>query len=143
MRKGGRTSAFVVTALVSFSALQPAGEVGADEWRKLRATDFPARVQAVVFEGGVLDTDHAWVSGQWKARFPADPPIARLIRCDSAACPVFRVENFICENPLVGESRCVLALSWRAIFTEASCTFDLEKPRMQLPIRCPVDVRFK
>lgn len=133
----------VLVIVLALLLIRPWSDAQAQGWRSLQNADFPALVQAVRFENGTLDAEHARVWGQWTTRFGAQPPVATFIKCDNTVCPSFRIENLECANKVVGESRCALTVSWRTAFTEAVCGLYIEKQRMDVQVGCPADVRFK
>ncbi len=124
---------------------QPIDRAEAQTWRKLRAADFPARVQSVAFNNGVWDAQRPRVWGKWTARFGAELPVAKFVGCTNSVCPTFRVENLTCANPVTGEERCALTVSWRIPYgNEGSlCTLEVEKQVKEIPVTCPVDIRFE
>ena len=136
-------SACLAVILLGLGLTQLPGDAGAQAWKRLRPADFPAWVDAVMFDQGVWDgTRTTWVWGQWTARFDKQP-VARFVQCDNAVCPSFRIEDLVCTNPVVGESPCALAVSWRLAFGNATCVLNVKKEKTAIVVTCPVDVKFK
>lgn len=114
----------------------------AQTWKKLRAADFPARVQTVVFDDGVWNARTSWAWGRWTAQF-GSATVAEFVKCDNAICPSFRIEHLVCTNPVVGESSCTLSMTWRIAFADPICTLTVEKQRRDVTVRCPLEVRLQ
>lgn len=103
----------VIVALMGMYSGWPLGAVEAQvyEWASLRAADFPAFVQAIVFAtGNELKSGSSWRWGQWTVRFGDNRPVARLTDCDRLVCPRIEIENLECTNPVVGRSPCLMGL---------------------------------
>ena len=143
MEWGQKRVWLTMAMLLGLCVVQPSGEARAQAWRGLQPADFPARVRAILFDKGVLSGQTERVWGHWTVRFGSDLPVARYVNCDNSVCPSFRVENLACANDVVGESRCMLSVAWRLAFGDAICALYIEQQRMEIPVGCPTDLRFK
>jgi hypothetical protein len=139
-----RTPVWAGAAAFGLCVLQAPDEAAGQAlaWRQLHAADFPARVQAVVFANGAWNAGDAWTWGQWKAQLSAEP-VADAFLCDSTVCPSFRIEHIVCTNQVLGESPCTLTISWRIAFYDTACALYIEKSKRDVPVTCPLSVRFK
>ena len=75
-------------------------------WTRLGRSDFPARVQAVVFTDDLrIDASHSMRWGQWTVRYGSEPVVAKISQDDESFFTV-TLFNLSCGNPVHGESNC-------------------------------------
>lgn len=148
MEAGGMTNAmsrctirccFAVVAVLGMYLAWQLADAEAQTWLRLSPAQFPARVKAIVFEGGnVLDANHRVRWGQWTVGFGSEPPIA-YYDPEVEFRPWIRVTNLICTNPVAGSSKCTLLLFYYLDQRITHCR--LNEPNVQL--RCPSDLRLE
>lgn len=111
------------------------------DWRRLQASDLPARVRAVAGLPHTLDAQNCVTWGRWQVCFGNEPPVAKFRAhptgmLGETGVPIIflRVENFLCINPLVGKSECEMLLNTDG-FGQSLCHITGKAVTFQ--IRCP------
>ena len=123
-------------------ALTMTGCATVPSWEGLPQSQFPARVQAVVFESGnTLDRQHGVSWGNWTVSFGRSSPIASLPN-DSGNIynSYIIIDSLSCSNPVSGAVECQLGM---AKHTSSYCFVSAVGWARPLIIVCPTALRFE
>ena len=123
-------------------ALTMTGCTTSPSWMQLPASQFPAKVQAVVFEDGTsLDRQHGVSWGNWTVSFGRSSPIASLSN-DSGNIynSYIIIDSLSCSNPVSGAVECQLGM---AKHTSSYCFVSAVGWARPLIIVCPTALRFE
>jgi len=108
-----------------------AGQLITDYVQKM--SYYPARVQALQFAAGVMDSSHAVKWGYWTVRFGEATPVATPFkggrRTDSFEIPLQ------CDNPELGARECTIEIVETSWGNPVCRITDGE--RVNLPVECP------
>jgi hypothetical protein len=126
-------------------ALTMTGCTTSPSWMQLPASQFPAKVQAVVFEDGTsLDRQHGVSWGNWTVSFGRSSPMASLSKDSGNIMNSYvLIEGLSCSNPVSGAVECQLGMAkYNGTYCFVSAPERLGGP-WPLTIECPTALRFE
>ncbi len=105
-----RSLGLALGLIVSAVFLESCAPQGAsNNWTRLDAGDFPARVQSITFPGGgVINSAAGRRWGQWDVSFGSDPPVAKW--SGSGDDKEIDIEGLRCFNEIEGQKSCLMWL---------------------------------
>ena len=141
-------------ALIALTAwLVTTGPAQAEpSWTRLRAQDSPAYVTAIVFSSeSVLDANNSVCWSKWCVSFGSERPLAEIKGCVPDSCPNIWIMNLLCENPVLGTSKCVMSVTeltelggWCFVFPESEAyEGDSLSSDYKFQIQCPQHLRLE
>jgi|CXWL01.1.fsa_nt_gi hypothetical protein len=113
-------------------------------WIQLSQSDFPAKVQAVVFENGTsLDRQHYVSWGNWKVSFGSSSPIANLADSAGTFNPLIMIDKLSCSNPVSGTVECTLGMAKFTHVSNLHCFVTAVGWTREIDIKCPTALRLE
>jgi|CXWL01.1.fsa_nt_gi hypothetical protein len=127
-------------------ALTLTGCATVPSWEGLPWSQFPAKVQAVVFEDATsLDRLHGVSWGNWTVSFGSSAPIAGKKRNPIFTSVIMiEISNLRCSNPVSGTGDCSILLN----FENQGCFVgdygdSTKRVTISFSIKCPTALRFE
>ncbi len=126
-------------------ALTMTGCATVPSWEGLPQSDFPAKVQAVVFESGnTLDRQHGVNWGNWTVSFGSSSPIAQRKHFPASSFLMIEIRNLRCSNPVSGTEDCNMLLNFENHGCVVGNYGDWTKTvTLSFSIKCPTALRFE
>ena len=125
-------------------ALTMTGCATVPSWEGLPQSQFPARVQAVVFESGnTLDRQHGVSWGNWTVSFGSSFPVAEKRRTPGFTIQMIEILNLRCSNPISGTENCSIRIYLEHHGCKVGNWDDIKMPTVEFSIKCPTALRFE